>query len=69
LTSPVNTGQSWVRLAKNAVVTTRLFTHKQGMADFQRTVNPRLTGICYFITVSPFRLQLPCITIQNLMQA
>jgi hypothetical protein len=30
---------------KNAYTTTRLSAHKQGMADFQRTPNPRLTGI------------------------
>jgi hypothetical protein len=53
---------------KNAFATTRLPTHKQGIADFQRTLNPRLTGIYHHVT-SPFCLQLLCITIQNLMQA
>jgi hypothetical protein len=38
------------------------------MADFQRTFNSRLMGIYDLITVSPFCLQLRCITIQKLTQ-
>jgi hypothetical protein len=38
---------------KNAFATVRLTTYKQGMADFQRTLNPRLTGIYHHVT-SPF---------------
>jgi hypothetical protein len=41
-------------LAKNAFATTRLPTHKQGMADFQRTLISRLTGIYHLITVCHF---------------
>jgi hypothetical protein len=39
---------------KNAFATPRLSTQRQGMADFQRTFNPRLTGIYHLITIYHF---------------
>jgi hypothetical protein len=39
----------WVRLAKSAFATIRLPAHKQGMVDFQRTLNPS-------IILSPFAI-------------
>jgi hypothetical protein len=38
---------------KNAFATTGMSTHKPSLADFQRTFNPRLTGIYHLITISP----------------